>query len=376
MRSLAVLFIAALAIAGIASKLAPETHEQRTVAALLTERDPPAGFQTATRARTFDFPADHASHPRFRSEWWYFTGNTDTDGGKALGFQVTIFRFALRPPAPASRSPWRRPDVYLGHFAVTDIGEGTFHHFERRSRGVMDLAGARDAPVKIWIRDWSIELVDPQNETWRISARASGVGLNLVLRSKRPVTPQGNNGLSSKSAEPGNASYYYSIPRLAAAGTIETPEGVHRVRGNAWYDHEWSTSALAEDQVGWDWFSLQLDDGSDLMFYQIRDVRGHADPVSHGIILSPDGARTELEPEGIDLTVRGHWRSRTSGTRYPAAWSLHVPGRDLTLTVTPRLANQEWRGIFTYWEGAVQVSGVSAGRRVKGTGYVELVGYD
>ena len=376
MRSLAVLLIAVLALASIASKLTPETDDRGTVAALLTEQDPPAGFQYAMRPRAFDFPADHAAHSRFRSEWWYFTGNTDTADGRAFGFQLTIFRFALRPPDIASRSHWRRPNLYLGHLAVTDIGEGIFHTAERRSRGAMDLACASDAPVKIWIRDWSIELVDPHIETWHIAARGSGVGLDLLLRAERPVTPQGEDGLSRKSAEPGNASYYYSIPRLGAVGTVETPRGNHRVSGKAWYDHEWGTSALAEDQVGWDWFSLQLDDGSDLMFYQIREASGTNDPVSHGIHLSRDGRRTELEPETIELTVADHWRSRASGVRYPATWRIRIPAQDLVLRVTPRLADQEWHDSFTYWEGAVAVSGTCAGRRITGTGYVELVGYE
>ena len=375
MRSLCVLFIVALACMGIATKINTKSPARTGVAHLLTERDPPAGFATARRPRTFEFPADHSAHPRFRSEWWYFTGNTTSTTGKAFGFQVTIFRFALSPQRSESRSKWRRSSIYLGHFAISDIDAGIFHHFERRGRPALDLAGTRDNPLRIWIRDWAIELTDPDTESWRITAREAGVGLDLTLRAQRPVTPQGDRGLSTKSAQAGNASYYYSIPRLAAVGTIETPGAVHHIRGNAWFDHEWSTSALAEGQLGWDWFSLQLDDGSDLMLYQIRN-RNHIDPASHGLLLQANGVRTEVDSQAIQLTVERHWRSPASGVRYPARWRLTIPEHDAVLTVTPRFPDQEWRKSFTYWEGAVEVSGVARGRTVTGTGYVELVGYE
>jgi len=368
--------VAALALTGIAAKLQPEVVSGGTVASLLTERDPPPGFDYAMEPRAFEFPTDHSAHPRFRSEWWYFTGNVDTESGKAFGFQLTIFRFALTPHASESKSQWRRSNVYLGHFAISDIETGLFHNFERRSRPALDVAGVRDDPLKIWIRNWTIELLDPNNETWRVTAHEDGLGLDLMLHALRPVTLQGDDGLSQKSAEPGNASYYYSIPRLAARGTITTRNAEHRVRGNAWFDHEWSTSALAEGQSGWDWFSLQLDDGSDLMFYQIRDTAAIIDPSSHGLLLSADGARTTLRAEEFELEVRSHWRSPQSGARYPAGWRINIPGRAIELTVTPRIPDQEWRRNFTYWEGAVDVSGVAGGEAVTGKGYVELVGYE
>lgn len=376
MRGLLAVVIAALTLAVINAKLAPDTTSRGTVAALLTEHDPPAGFATALRPRAFEFPADHGAHPRFRSEWWYFTGNTTSRDEHAFGFQLTIFRFALQPAPLASRSQWRQSDVYLAHFAISDISEGTFYSFERRARPALELAGARAAPTRIWLRDWSIAQIDPEHETWHLAAREAGIGLDLVLSAEREVTPQGEYGLSQKSAEPGNASYYYSIPRFDAAGTIEVSGSEHEVRGSAWFDHEWSTSALADDQVGWDWFSLQLDDGSDLMFYQIRDTAGRSDPVSHGIALSPAGARTELAAGNVQVKVLRHWRSAASGARYPAEWQIVVPTLDLTLHIAPRLQDQEWRKSFTYWEGAVAVTGVSRGAAIAGLGYVELVGYD
>lgn len=376
MRAIGILLIAGLALGSISARLNFTTETQSTIAGLLTETDPPAGFEYALNPRPFNFPADHASHSRFRSEWWYFTGNVGSDSGAEFGFQLTLFRFALQPLPSESRSPWRRSNVYLGHFAVSDINSGTFYNFERQSRPALDLAGANVNPVRIWLRDWTIELIDPGSEVWGITAQESGISLNLALSALRPVIPQGDNGLSQKSASPGNASYYYSIPRLAAVGRITTPTGIHNVSGNAWYDHEWSTSALAQGQLGWDWFSLQLDDGSDLMFYKIRNSSGKADQASHGVLLSLDGSRTELRPDEIQFEVTQHWRSQTSRIRYPAAWEIRIPSRKLKLHVAPKLPQQEWDKNFKYWEGAVQVNGKSDSAPITGDGYVELVGYE
>ncbi len=377
MRGFGILLIAALALGSITANLTSTAIEgQSTIAGLLTETDPPAGFEYALNARPFNFPTDHASHPRFRSEWWYFTGNVDSESGMEFGFQLTLFRFALKPSQRESRSPWRRSNVYLGHFAISDIDKGKFYHFERQSRPALDLAGGQADPTRIWLRDWAIELIDPDKEIWGITAEEAGVRIDLVLSAIRAVTPQGDGGLSQKSASPGNASHYYSIPRLTAVGRITIPTGTHNVSGNAWYDHEWSTSALEKGQLGWDWFSLQLGDGRDLMFYQIRNSSGKADLASHGVLLSIDGKPTKLRPDEIQFTVKQHWRSPISGIRYPAAWEIQIPGQNLELNVLPKLSHQEWDKNFKYWEGAVRVNGKSDGKSITGNGYVELVGYE
>lgn len=377
MRGFSILLIAALALGSITSKLTSTTIErQSTIAGLLTETDPPAGFEYALNPRPFNFPTDHASHPLFRSEWWYFTGNVDSENGTEFGFQLTLFRFALKPSQRESRSPWRRSNVYLGHFAISDINTGKFYHFERQSRPALDFAGGQADPTRIWLRDWVIELIDPDKEIWGITAEEAGIRLDLVLGAIRPVTQQGDGGLSQKSASPGNASHYYSIPRLTAVGRITIPTGTHNVSGNAWYDHEWSTSALEKGQLGWDWFSLQLGDGSDLMFYQIRNSSGKADQASHGVLLSIDGKQTKLRPDEIQFTVNQHWRSPITGIRYPAAWEIQIPGQKLELHITPKLRHQEWDKNFKYWEGTVRVNGKSDGKSITGNGYVELVGYE
>lgn len=347
------------------------------VAALLTETDPPAGFAYAREPRAFVFPRDHGEHPDFRSEWWYFTGNLQ-DGDRAFGFQLTVFRFALRPGggSGASTSPWRSNQVYLAHFAVSDIGNDRFYSAERRARPALDQAGVSNDPTAVWLHDWRMERGNGATETWHLRAAQESVAIDLDLRAERAIVAQGDRGLSHKSATPGNASYYYSIPRFTAQGTVGIGERTHQVRGAAWFDHEWSTSALAEDQIGWDWFSLQLDDGRDLMFYQLRDVRGRADPASHGILVNPDGSTTTLTRAQISLNVLDYWRSPASGARYPAAWRIRIPDHELDLRVRPRMAAQEWHANFTYWEGAVTATGTARGSAVAGSGYVELVGYE
>lgn len=354
-----------------------DTAARSGVAALLTETNPPAGFASAREPRPFVFPRDHGEHTDYRSEWWYFTGNLHA-GEAVFGFQLTMFRFALRPPAGGrpSPSPWRSKQVYLAHFAVSDVGNGVFHSAERRARPALGEAGVTDSPTAVWLRDWRMERSDDATETWRLRARQESAAIDLTLRAERAIVAQGDRGLSQKSATPGNASYYYSIPRFSAHGTLEAGGRTHRVRGTAWFDHEWSTSALAEDQVGWDWFSLQLDDGRELMFYQLRDIRGHADPASHGILIGADGGTVALERDQVSLSVLDYWRSRDSGARYPAAWRIRIPDHGLDLNVRPRMAAQEWHANFTYWEGAVTASGTAHDEPVTGSGYVELVGYE
>lgn len=376
----AAITLAAAALAGALIGGAALEHDggaRSGVAALLTETNPPAGFAYAREPRAFLFPRDHGEHPEYRSEWWYFTGNV-SDGERAFGFQLTVFRFALRPADAGSGagSPWRSNQVYLAHFAVSDFDEKKFYSAERRSRPALEQAGVSANPVTVWLRDWRMERVDGEAEIWRLRAAHNHAAIDLTLRAERAIVAQGDRGLSHKSATPGNASYYYSIPRFAARGTVSIAGTSYAVGGAAWFDHEWSTSALADDQIGWDWFSLQLDDGRDLMFYQLRDVRGRADPASHGILINPDGSSSSLSGAQITLSVLDYWRSGASGARYPADWRIRIADHGLDLRVRPRMAAQEWHDNFTYWEGAVAATGTADGAAIAGRGYVELVGYE
>jgi len=333
-----------------------------------------AGFARADQPRTFVFPADHGPHPGFRNEWWYFTGNLDAADGRRFGYELTLFRAALSPDAPTRTSHWAANQVYLGHFAVTDVEAGRFHYFQRVQRGAVDLAGAQAEPLRVWVEDWEIKAGMQANFPWRLHAKANGVTLNLELTATKPVVLQGDAGLSQKSATSGNASYYYSIPRLDSRGTLVLNGQTFNITGQSWLDREWSTSALAPDQVGWDWFALQLGDGYDLMFYQLRRKDGSTDLHSAGTLIDPAGRATPLKADDVRIEVLETWRSPKGGT-YPARWRLHVRPADLTLEISPLLANQELDVVVRYWEGAVDVTGRREGRSITGRGYVELTGY-
>ncbi len=256
----------------------------------LLSDDDLTGYATATEPRTFEFPADHGPHQKFRNEWWYLTGNLDGQNGERFGYELTIFRFLLTPPKNRQQaSRWQSDQVYIGHFAVTDVKNEQFHVAERFSRGSMGLAGAQAEPFRVWVEDWSISTRPKTTTTWRIQAQENDVSLDLNLTPLKPPVLNGQNGLSQKSTKPGNASYYYSISRLKTDGKLQLGENQYTVTGLSWLDREWSSSALDKNQVGWDWFALQLDDGSDLMFYQLRRKDGSTDPLSAGTWIAVRG---------------------------------------------------------------------------------------
>jgi len=335
-----------------------------------------AGFARAMHVRAFDFPKDHGPHPDFRSEWWYLTANVASAGARRFGLQLTFFRFALSSgPPPKSTSAWSTRQVYMAHFALSDIKSGTFYSAERFERGAVGLAGARAAPFRVWLHDWTMGSTAADTFPIRLMAENGDNAIDLIVNAgNKPMVLQGDRGLSRKSAEPGNASYYYSFTRLPIAGTVRVDGRDHQVSGLGWLDREWSTSALAADQVGWDWFGLQLDDGQELMYYQLRRDDGGADPLSAGVVVDAGGDTRTLGASDVRLRVTGVWRSPAGGS-YPSGWRLEVPGQGLDLTLTPAIADQEHRGALRYWEGAVAVEGTSGAGAVGGRGYVELTGY-
>jgi predicted secreted hydrolase len=256
---------------------------------------------------------------------------------------------------------------------VSDVEGKTFHSFERWSRGAVGLAGAQAQPLRVWVKDWTAEgaPVFPM----RLRAAEGGVAIDLLLQEGKPPVLQGERGLSRKGAEPGNASYYYSLTRMPTSGTVRIDEQSFPVTGDSWMDREWSTSSLGRDQVGWDWLALQLSDGWDAMLYRLRRADGSADPASSGTLIAPDGHSRPLALADFRLEGSDQWRSPRSGARYPMRWRVRIPGEELDLDVRPLLADQELDVSFRYWEGAVEIDGTHHGRPVRGRGYVELTGY-
>jgi predicted secreted hydrolase len=334
----------------------------------------PLVFSRATTPREFRLPQDHGPHFEFQTEWWYYTGQVATSDQRRFGFQLTFFRRGLAP-GPPPKAGLATNQVYFAHFALTDVEGGRHTSAERVSRGAAGLAGASGEPFRVAVEDWNAEATSADGSSVHLRARDQGLVLDLELHATKPLVLHGERGLSAKSAEPGNASYYIGYTRMAARGRIGMEgSGVEAV-GEAWFDHEWSTSALGSGALGWDWWSLQLDDGRELMFFEIRQKDGSRDPASSGTLVAADGKTRGLRAADVEAPALGQWTSPRSGASYPARWRLRLPSEDLDLEIEPLVADQEMRTSFTYWEGAVRVSGTTRGRPVSGRGYVELTGY-
>jgi predicted secreted hydrolase len=334
-----------------------------------------AGFEHATKIRPFRLPLDHGPHFGFQTEWWYYTGNVVATGGQAFGFQLTFFRRGLTPGPPPDGPGLATNQVYFAHLAITDVAAGTHAFAERWARGAAGLAGATGAPFAVWLEGWRVDSASADGSAVRLVARDGGLGLALELDATKPLVAHGDRGLSAKGRAPGNASYYVGYTRLRVRGRLAAAGSDVAVTGEAWFDHEWSTSALDAGAVGWDWFSLQLADGRELMCFRIRREDRSLEPASIGTVVRADGSTRRLPASAILLDVLDRWTSPETGATYPSRWRLRVPDESLDLLVVPRVADQEMRTSFTYWEGSVAVSGTASGRPVFGQGYVELTGY-
>ena len=341
------------------------------------------GFAQVLGPREFEFPRDHGPHPEYRQEWWYVTGNLDSTTGERFGFELTFFRFALAPqgsgPAAevvrtAAESAWRTNQIYLAHFAITDAARQQFRFEQKLSRGAVGLAGAQNPPLNVWIDDWSLRAAGPGDRRWSLHAVESGYELTLDAEALQQVALNGERGFSRKSSDPCYASYYYSIPRVSVHGRLVRDGRPLDVQGLAWVDREWGSGALSREEQGWDWFALQLRDGSSLMFYSLRRHDGRRDPHSAGTWIAATGQAEPLTSEQVQIDVLDYW-SNPRGERYPAHWRVRVPTHGVDLDVHPILPNQELITSARYWEGAVDVAGVSGDPKAVGRGYVELVGY-
>jgi predicted secreted hydrolase len=333
-------------------------------------------FARATAVRPFHLPADHGPHFDYETEWWYYTGNLADAAGRRFGYQLTFFRRGLSPGPPPEGPGLATNQVYFAHFALADAAARSHAFAERWSRGAGGLAGARGEPsFAVWLDDWRAEARRPDGSALRLTAREGAMALDLELAASKPLVAHGDRGLSAKSREPGNASYYVGYTRLETRGRLTTAAGTFAVAGASWFDHEWSTSALGKGAAGWDWFSLQVGDGREVMFFQIRREDGTLEPVSGGTLVEPGGETRRLPASEVSIDVEDRWTSPETGAVYPSRWRLRVPSAGLDLRLVPLLAAQEMRTSFVYWEGAVEIEGTSAGRAVRGSGYVEMTGY-
>lgn len=331
-------------------------------------------FQKATAPIKLSFPKDFGPHEDYQTEWWYYTGNLETESGRPFGYELTLFRRGLTPGLPDQQgSAWRSNQVYFSHFTISDIQNQQFYPVERFNRGAAGLVGAQAKPYRIWLDDWSVEEAQPGK--LQLHAQGPDTELNLQLSLTKPIL-QGNQGYSVKGPEPGNASYYYSVVQQPTQGTVAVNGETFDVDGVSWTDHEFSTSALSKGTQGWDWFSLELEDGSALMLYGLRLQDGSTTQESNGTYVTPEGKVSHLNREDYQIEVLDRWTSPKSRAQYPSKWAITIPSIDLEMQVAPMMNNQELLLSTTYWEGAVSLSGTQSQQSLQGNGYVELTGYD
>ena len=324
------------------------------------------------------FPRDHGSHPEFRTEWWYFTGNLADPSRKRFGYQLTFFRQGVLFKAKDPSDPWTIRDVYLAHFTLTDVSADQFWYADRASRRGPGLAGAAGEGMHVWLLNWMAKM---EGNRIKLEARHQGMELSLDLVPRKPLVFHGKNGLSQKGPTEGQASYYFSYTDLEAKGFMKTPSSHTSipVNGISWFDHEFGSNQLIPNQVGWDWFSLHLSDGQDLMIYFLRRKDGTVEPSSSGTLVTRLGDAINLKLADINVEVLDYWKSAKSGGRYPRRWKMKVPSARIEIEISSLVPSQELltggsTGVI-YWEGAVAGKGASAGKPITCEGYVELTGY-
>ncbi len=333
-------------------------------------------WRQAQSGYRLQLPRDHASHPEYRIEWWYYTGNLADGNSRRFGFQLTFFRVGVRN-RPENPSRWAVRDLFMAHLALSDLETGGFRFAERLNRAGPGWAGASTETYRVWNENWEAGLGSDGRH--RLRARDEDFGIDLELEPGRKPLLHGQAGLSRKGAQEGNASHYYSLTRMPTHGRIWIEGRKFEVSGLSWMDHEFGTSFLEPEQTGWDWFALQLDSGQDLMVFQLRRSDGLLDPHSSGTLLDVSGKARTLGRSDFSLEPVRTWRSPHSGARYPIQWRLSLPGQRLSLTVTAAQPDQELRTPrstqVTYWEGAVVVTGSHGADPITGRGYLEMTGY-
>lgn len=335
------------------------------------------GYRLAVPPYAFRFPRDHASHPEYQTEWWYYTGHLYS-GQRKFGYELTFFQVGLDPRRKTSRSAWALHTLYFAHLTLTDENGNRFRFRESVSRPALGMAGARTDRYRVWIHDWSAGL-SPDGQTHHLEAAADDFKIRLDLSSRKPPVLHGKGGVSQKATGLGRASHYYSLTRLETRGTLTLGREQLPVTGLSWMDHEFGSNQLTPEQAGWDWFSIQLDNNRELMLYVMRLKNGGVEPLSSGTLVREDGTWKHLPLSAYEVRSLRTWKSPKTGGVYPAAWTVRVPGEGIDLRLTPAIPDQELAtegsaGV-TYWEGSVRVEGMDRGKPVRGVAYVELTGY-
>jgi len=334
-------------------------------------------YETAKPGYRYQFPRDYFDHPGYQTEWWYYTGNVTASDGHRFGFELTFFRQGTDRDA-TKKQAWEIQDLYLAHLALSDLDGGKFYHTERLNRRGPGIAGASETQQKVWNGNWQVTW---NGENQELQAVDPDFTLQLRLHPEKPPVIQGENGVSQKSAGDGHASHYVSLTRIATEGEIKLGGKSYDVSGVSWMDHEFFTTQLDTEQLGWDWLAIQLSDRTELMLYHFRRKDGGVDSYSSGTYIDAQGKATHLRAADFSLDASGEsWKSPTTKATYPIGWNIRVPQLAIGLEVKAPLPSQELTGQSrlspSYWEGAITLSGTRGTQALGGVGYLELTGYD
>lgn len=333
-------------------------------------------YKQAESGYHYSFPQDHFSHDSYKTEWWYYTGHLTASDGSTYGYQLTFFRTALDVENKIENSFWQVNDLHMAHFCLSDINKNTFMANHRIRREGLGIAGAEKKQFKVWNQNWS---TSKNGDSHHLMAKDGNYSIDLELNETKQPVIQGQKGISRKAFAPGCASHYYSITRMNTKGSITVDGKKLNVQGQSWMDHEFGSNQLTKDQIGWDWFSIQLDDNRELMFYLMRLNSGGYDPVSSGTIIDSDGSSKHLTAKDFSITPTGTWKSNKTQAVYPSGWKIALNSESLELFIVPKIKNQELvkgeGNPVSYWEGACNVTGKLKEKSIKGQSYVELTGY-
>ena len=333
-------------------------------------------YRLALPGYRFEFPRDHFNHPEFQTEWWYYTGNLQAAQDRRFGFELTFFRQAV-DRQPSSSNIWDVQDVWMAHLALSDVQGQQFLHAERLNRSGPGIASADSKQRRVWNGNWSAHWSSERTSgTQTLRAITDRFSFELSLRSEKPPVIHGKNGVSQKAEGAGKASHYVSFTRLETSGSIVLDGKTFSVNGTSWMDHEFFSHQLEATQTGWDWFSLQLDDKSELMLFRLRQT-GSLDPYSAGTYVDPQGKTSHLAVGDFSVVPGKTWKSPATGGLYPVEWTIEVPTLGLKAALRTPLLPQEITGGAgaNYWEGAIDINATRLGRPLKGVGYLEMTGY-
>jgi predicted secreted hydrolase len=330
-------------------------------------------YKLALPGYKFEFPRDYFNHEEYQTEWWYYTGNLRAKDGHRFGFELTFFRQGVS--RASNNDPWFVRDLWMAHLALSDVAGQRFYHEERLNRAGPGIAGVDEKTGLVWNGNWQARIGEREEDLSGVAARF-GLGLKL-LAAKAPVI-HGQNGVSQKAEGAGHASHYFSLTRLLTTGSIDVEGKTYVVDGTSWMDHEFFTGSMVADETGWDWLSVQLDDGSELMLYRLRHRDGSIDPYSSGSYVDAQGKSEFLAAKDFVMTPVGdNWSSPATKASYPLRWHVSAAKLQLEFDVTTPLRDQELVSTYgpSYWEGTVDIQGTRRGATLRGVGYLEMTGY-